>query len=71
MKQDNDVDLFAEGAVTIAGLKTEFGIGRTAAYELMAKGLLPFTQINTRRLVPRSAVRALLAASLKGEVSRG
>ena len=60
--------LFADGAVTIAGLTEEFGIGRTSAYVLMGKGLLPYTQVGTRRLIPRAAVARLLAAGLKGDV---
>jgi hypothetical protein len=32
------VDLFSEGSVTIVALKTEYGIGRTTAYELMNQG---------------------------------
>jgi excisionase family DNA binding protein len=59
-------DMFEAGSVTIAGLKTEYGIGRTTAYELMTKGLLPYTQLGTRRLIPRAAVNALLAAGLVG-----
>lgn len=59
-------DLFRDGAVTIAGLKTEFGISRSKAYEMMDSGQLPFTTppATRRRLVPRLAVRRLLAQNL-------
>lgn len=63
---NNDADLFANGSVTVAGLKAEYGIGRTTAYELMSKGLLPYTQLGTRRLIPRAAVAKLLAEGVRG-----
>jgi hypothetical protein len=65
---DAAVKLFDVGSVTVSGLKTEFGIGRTAAYELMSKGLLPWTQLGARRLIPRAAVARLLAEGLRGPV---
>lgn len=57
-------EILADGAVTVAGLKTEFGVGRSVAYELMGAGLLPFTQINKRRLIPRRAIKEYLAQHL-------
>jgi excisionase family DNA binding protein len=59
-------DLFDEGSVTLDGLKKEFGIGRTTAYELMNAGRLPWTKVYGRRLVPRAAVKRLLAEGLLG-----
>lgn len=59
-------DLFTAGSVTIEGLETEFGIGRTTAYELMNAGRLPWSKTTGRRLVPRAAVRRLLAQGLIG-----
>lgn len=57
-------NLFDEGAVTIAGLKQEFGIGRNKAYELMNAGQLPWSRPYGRRLIPRAAVKKLLAEGL-------
>jgi excisionase family DNA binding protein len=51
----------------VAGLKSEFGIGRTTAYSLMSQGRLLYTQLGTRRLIPRSAVASLLASGLVGD----
>jgi hypothetical protein len=62
----DSANLFDEGSVTLDGLKKEFGIGRTTAYELMNAGRLPWTKVYNRRLVPRGAVRRLLAEGLLG-----
>ena len=61
-------DVFAEGSVTVEGLKAEFGIGRTVAYELMSSGRLPWTQVHEggRSLIPRKAIRELLKSGLIG-----
>ncbi|WP_439621941.1 hypothetical protein [Gemmata sp.] len=65
-------DLFSAGSVTIEGLETEFGIYRTKAYELMGAGLLPWSTTTGRRLVPRAAVRRLLAEGLiRGQAGGG
>lgn len=52
--------------MTVAGLRVEYGIGRSVAYELMSKGRLPYTQLGTRRLIPRAAVVRLLAEGVHG-----
>ena len=62
----SSADIFAEGSVTVEGLKTEYGIGRTTAYELMNTGVLPWSRVYGRRLIPRSAVNQLLASGLVG-----
>lgn len=59
-------DLFAEGALTIDAIKREFGIGRTAVYELMNAGKLPYSAATGRRLVPRKAIKQLLAEEIVG-----
>jgi hypothetical protein len=59
-------DLFSEGSVTVKQLGVEFGIGRTTAYELMNAGKLPYSTATGRRLIPRVAVRRLLAGGLVG-----
>jgi excisionase family DNA binding protein len=59
-------EVFEQGSVTVAGLKAEYGIGRSTAYELMGAGRLPYTQVGRRRLIPRRAVMQLLAAGLVG-----
>jgi hypothetical protein len=59
-------DLLAEGTVTVGGATREFGIGRTRLYDLMGSGELPYSQFGGRRLLPRVALRRLIAAGLVG-----
>ena len=59
-------DLLSDGAVTIAGAVKEFGLGRTTIYELMGRGELPYSDVTGRRLIPRIALRRLLAGGMKG-----
>jgi hypothetical protein len=66
MSNDTNDELFEEGALTIEGLEKEFGIKRSSAYELMNSGRLPWTCPYGRRLIPRAAVKKLLAAGLVG-----
>lgn len=58
-------DLFADGAVTVEGATKEFGITRTTLYALMKSGELPYSMPRGRRLIPRAALRALLAANVQ------
>lgn len=62
---DSPPDLFADGSVTVPGLKTEFGISHTVAYELMQSGKLPFVQMGRKRLIPRRAVIEMLTGCLR------
>jgi excisionase family DNA binding protein len=57
-------ELLAEGTVTVAGATREFGLGRTRLYEWMSRGELPFSQVGAKRLIPRIALRRLIAAGL-------
>lgn len=57
-------ELLADGSVTVEGATREFGLGRTRLYEFMGRGELPYSQIGAKRLIPRVALRRLLAASL-------
>ena len=56
--------ILEEGAVTVAEAVAWSGVGRTRLYGEMAAGNLPFVQKGTRRLIPRKALRKLLAESL-------
>jgi excisionase family DNA binding protein len=53
---------YSEGALTIGGAIEFTGIGRSTLYALMGRGELPYTKVGTRRLIPRRALVALLAA---------
>ncbi|MBA4191977.1 MAG: hypothetical protein C0467_28695 [Planctomycetaceae bacterium] len=57
-------ELFASGSVTVPGLRSEFGISHSVAYELMQSGKLPFAQMGRKRLIPRRSVIELLAGKL-------
>lgn len=59
-------ELMAEGSVTVEGATREFGLGRTRLYEFMGRGELPYSQVGAKRLIPRVALRRLIAASLIG-----
>lgn len=64
----NRADLFTGGSVTIAGLNAKYGIGKSKAYELMSAGLLPWSMVYGRRLIPCKAVEDLLASGLGKEL---
>jgi excisionase family DNA binding protein len=57
-------ELFADGSVEANRIKAEYGFSRAMAYKLMANGKLPFTRIGRKRLIPRRAIAAILAAGL-------
>lgn len=59
-------ELLADGSVTVAGAKREFGLGRTRLYEWMGRGELPYSQVGAMRLIPRVALQRLIAAGLVG-----
>ncbi len=59
-------DLLAEGTVTVPGATREFGFGRSRLYEWMGNRTLPYSQVGSRRLIPRVALRRIVAAGLVG-----
>jgi excisionase family DNA binding protein len=71
MSNEVAVELLAQGAVTTAGLRTEYGISRSRAYELMNARQLPYTMCGRKRLIPRLAVVRLLAATMVGGLVEG
>jgi excisionase family DNA binding protein len=60
------VDLMAKGTVTVKKATEEYGLGRSRLYELMMDGSLPYSQVGSRRLIPRVALDNLIAANLVG-----
>lgn len=67
MAVKNTIDeLLAEGTVTVSGAKQEFGIGRSRLYEWMSDGSLPYSQVGARRLIPRVALKRIIAAGMVG-----
>ena len=65
---DRREELLLDGTVTVAGAVKEFGLSRSVLYELMAEGRLPYCQPHSRRLIPRAALRKLLAETMVGAV---
>ena len=61
-------ELFAGGSVTVAGLREKYSIGKSKAYQLMEQGLLPWSMVYGRRLIPCRAVEELLASGLGKEL---
>lgn len=59
-------DIMAKGTVTVAGATREYGIGRSRLYDLMMDGKLAYSQLGSRRLIPRVAIENLIAAQLIG-----
>jgi hypothetical protein len=64
-------ELLSGGVLTVSELRT-FGIGKNKAFDLMAAGRLPYTQLDPggKRLIPWRAVLALLAAGLVGGAAK-
>jgi len=63
-------ELLADGAVPIEEAVRWSGYGRTRIYDLMGEGRLPYIRAGRRRLIPRVALRRLLAEGLVGEDAR-
>ncbi len=59
-------EIVEEGAMTVADATAFSGLGRTRLYNAMATGRLAFIQYGRRRLIPRKALRELLAEELVG-----
>jgi len=60
-------DLLADGCLPIDRAVEWSGIGRTRLYDYMGAGRLPYVVRGRRRLIPRVALRRLLAEGLVGE----
>jgi len=58
---DSSTDTLDDGLMTTAEVCAFLKIGRTKAYELMARGELPSTMIGCQRRIPRRAVIDLAA----------
>lgn len=56
-----DRDLLADGALTVKQAVTFSGIGRSALFELMASGVLPWFRHGQNRMLPRRPLIEYLA----------
>jgi len=63
---DSKPSLFEEGAMTVRQAVAFSGISRSGLYELMSNGKLPWTNVGSRRLIPKSSLLTLLEESLQG-----
>src|SRR5262249_52862349 len=59
-------DLMRKGTTTVSGAVREYGVGRSRLYELMADGVLVYSQFGARRLIPRVALERLITENLIG-----
>ena len=57
-------DLLAAGSVTVAAAVSEFFIRQRTVYEMMQRGDLPYSMVGARRLIPRLALRRLIAENM-------
>jgi excisionase family DNA binding protein len=64
MEQKSAMELLEDGAMTVNDAVEWSGIRRTRLYQAMADGRLPSVKEGRRRLIPRVALRRLLAENL-------
>ena len=57
-------DVVDEGAMTVDEAVKWSSLGRTRLYKAMDEGRLPFIKLGKRRLIPRKALRDLLARAV-------
>ena len=57
-------ELLADGSVTVDGAIAEFGIGKSVLYKEMSAGRLRYCMVGTRRIIPRKALRLLVAKGM-------
>ena len=63
-------DLLRDGAMSVADAVTFTALSRAELYRRMLVGQLPFVAQGRRRLIPRRALVAMLAAGLRGGAAR-
>jgi excisionase family DNA binding protein len=64
-------ELVADGALTMREAAAFAGVGITTLYNAMAAGQLAWVKVGRRRLIPRRALTAFLAARLRGGWAEG
>jgi len=57
-------DIAADGAVSVAEAAVFVGLGLTELYARMNAGELPFVKLGRRRVIPKRALVAMLAANM-------
>lgn len=59
-----EIDLLAEGTVSVTEAVRFSGVPRSSLYEQMNRGELPYTKVGKRRLIPRRALVEFLRRGL-------
>lgn len=62
-------EVLRDGSFGIEEARKFSGLGRTALYEAMCRGELPYVKAGARRLIPRRALIEWLARGLHGPVT--
>jgi excisionase family DNA binding protein len=62
----NGTEIVGEGMLGIEEAMKFSGLGRTILYDMMTKGHLRYSKIGSRRLIPITALKAVLAGGLVG-----
>lgn len=58
-------ELLSDGSLRVPAAIRFSGLGRSALYEAMAKGTLPFFKVGAARLIPRLALIEYLATAAR------
>jgi excisionase family DNA binding protein len=66
--EEKNVDLVAEGLMTVNEAAEFLGLSRSRVYGLMESGELRFAKIGKSRRIPRRAVTAFAASRMVGAV---
>ena len=64
--RNNNEQLVVDGLVSLRDAMAFLSIGRSTIYELMEKGMLPYSKIGRSRRIPKRALLRLAQATLKG-----
>jgi excisionase family DNA binding protein len=57
-------EMLKDGSLGVEQARAFSGLGRSALYELMGQGRLPYVKCGARRLIPRRALVQVLAEGL-------
>ena len=69
MNEEN-LDLVKRGMLRLSEAGDFLGISRSALYQLMERGELPYTKIGTSRRIPKQALMELAASGLVRQSSQ-
>jgi excisionase family DNA binding protein len=64
--REHDRSLVADGLVPLADAMAFLSVSRSTLYELMEKGVLPYSKIGRSRRIPKRALVELAQQTLRG-----